>query len=176
MLIGYYIVQIINGGLPSLMRQGLAAVATLLLNRLAGNLGGDAAIAGMSIVTRVMMMMVSALIGFGQGYQPVCSFNYGAGIKTRVREGFFFCVRWGTVFLTVLGVFAFIFAPEIVGWFRDDPDVIAVGTTALRWQACVLPLSPFLILSTMMLQSMGKGFIASITAACRNGICFIPSI
>ena len=101
---GHYIGEIINGGAPSLFRQGLAAASTLLLNKYAGYYGGDAAIAGMSIVTRVMMMMASALIGFGQGYQPVCSFNYGAGLKKRVKEGFFFCVRWGTIFLFALAV------------------------------------------------------------------------
>ena len=89
----FYIVEITNGGAPSLFRQGLAAVSTLLLNNFAGHYGGDAAIAGMSIVTRVMMMLLSALIGFGQGYQPVCSFNYGAGLSARVKEGYYFCVK-----------------------------------------------------------------------------------
>ena len=101
---GHFLAEIINGGLPSLFRQGLAAASTLLLNNFAGKYGGDAAIAGMSIVTRVIMMMISALIGFGQGYQPVCSFNFGAGLYKRVREGFFFCVKWGTVFLTAFAV------------------------------------------------------------------------
>lgn len=172
----HYLVEIANGGAPSLFRQGLAATATLLLNNYAGKFGGDAAIAGMSIVTRVMMMMISALIGFGQGYQPVCSYNYGAGLKARVKEGYFFCVRWGTIFLTALGILAFVFAPEIVGWFRDDAAVIAVGKVALRCQACVLPLNAFIVMSNMMLQSMGKGVKASITSSARNGICFIPII
>ena len=171
-----FLTEIINGGAPSLFRQGLAAVSTLLLNNFAGMYGGDAAIAGMSIVTRVMMMMISALIGFGQGYQPVCSFNYGAGLKNRVKEGYFFCVRWGTIFLTVLGVLAFVFAPDIVGWFRDDAAVIAVGKVALRCQSCVLPLNAFIVMSNMMLQSMGKGVKASIASSARNGICFIPLI
>lgn len=172
----HYLVEIANGGAPSLFRQGLAATATLLLNNYAGKFGGDAAIAGMSIVTRVMMMMISALIGFGQGYQPVCSYNYGAGLKARVKEGYFFCVRWGTIFLTALGILAFVFAPEIVGWFRDDAAVIAVGKVALRCQACVLPLNAFIVMSNMMLQSMGKGVKASIASSARNGICFIPAI
>ena len=173
---GHYLREIINGGAPSLARQGLAAVSGFLLNRLAGQYGGDAAIAGMSVVTRVMMMMLSALIGFGQGYQPVCSFNYGAGNMKRVREGFYFCVRWGTVFLTILAVVCFINAPAIIGWFRDDEAVIAVGTVALRWQACAIPLSAFAVMSNMMLQAMGKGVKGSITSSARNGICFIPLI
>lgn len=172
----YYLKEIINGGSPSLFRQGLAAVATLLLNHSAGSLGGDAAIAGMSVVTRVLMLLSSALIGFGQGYQPVCSFNYGAKLKSRVKEGFFFCVKWGTVFLTGAAIICFVFAPGIIGIFRDDPDVIAVGMAALRAQAVTLPLMACIVMTNMMLQSMGKGMKASIASSSRNGIFFIPLI
>ncbi len=172
----HYILEIINGGAPSLFRQGLAAASTLLLNKYAGHYGGDAAIAGMSIVSRVMMTMVSALIGFGQGYQPVCSFNYGAGLKKRVKDGLFFCIKWGTLVLSVLAVLAIIFAPQIIGWFRNDPQVIEVGKVALRCQAAVMPLMATTVMCNMMLQSIGKGFKASITSSARNGICFIPLI
>ena len=79
--------EIGKGGLPSLCRQGLASIATICLNRSAG-LYGDAAIAAMSVVSRAMMLAQSALIGFGQGFQPVCGFNYGAGLYHRVKEGF----------------------------------------------------------------------------------------
>ncbi|MCR5624549.1 MAG: MATE family efflux transporter [Lachnospiraceae bacterium] len=173
---GHYLLEIVNGGAPSLFRQGLAAVSTMLLNNYAGIYGGTAAIAGMSIVTRVMMFVCSALIGFGQGYQPVCSFNYGAGIKKRVKEGYFFCVRWGTVFLTFVAVLCFIFAPEIIRWFRDDDQVVAIGRVALRYQSCVLPLFSVIVMTNMMLQSIGRGVKASIASSSRNGIFFIPLI
>ncbi len=172
----YYIKEILNGGLPSLFRQGLAATSTLLLNVMAGRYGGDAAIAGMSIVTRALMLMLSALIGFGQGYQPVCSFNYGADLKKRVKEGYFFCVRYGTIFLAMISVLCFIFTPQIIAWFRNDPEVIAVGVVALRFQVCVLFLNATVITINMMLQSIGKGFKASVTSSARNGIFFIPLI
>ncbi len=173
---GHFIFEIINGGVPSLFRQGLAALASILMNRAAGNYGGEAAIAGMSIVTRVMLMLSAALIGFGQGYQPVCSFNYGAGLKTRVREGFYFCVKWGTVFLIFIATLCYFYAPQIITFFRDDADVVAVGAVALRFQAVVFPLNAVIVMTNMMLQSMGKGMKASITASARNGIFFIPLI
>ena len=171
----HYIVEVINGGMPALVRQGLAAVATVLLNRAAG-VYGAAAIAGMSVTTRTMMFVSSALIGFGQGYQPVCSFNYGAKKMDRVREGFFFCVKYGTIFLCLMSVFCMVFAPQIIGFFRNDPAVIAVGKVALRFQAIALPLMAFTVITNMMLQSMGKGIKASITASARSGLFFIPLI
>lgn len=173
---GHYIYEIINGGAPSLFRQGLAAISTLLLNRTAGAIGSDAAIAGMSVAGRLMLMMGSALIGFGQGYQPVCSFNYGAGLLKRVKEGFVFCVKWSTVFLIGIGAVCYILAPRIISFFSKDPAAIEVGVTALRYMAMAAPLSGAIVISNMMLQSIGKGFKASITASARNGICFIPLI
>lgn len=173
---GYYLKEIVNGGAPSLFRQGMAAIATLILNRTAGAIGSDAAIAGMSVAGRVMMMMASALIGFGQGYQPVCSFNYGAGLTKRVKEGFIFCVKYSTVFLIGIGVVCFIFAPDIIALFSKNPLAIEVGVAALRFQACTLPLSGAIVISNMMLQSIGKGVKASIMASSRNGLFFIPMI
>ena len=171
-----YIASISANGFPSLMRQGMAAISTLLLNRYANFYGGDAAIAGMSIVSRILMLMMSALVGFGQGYQPVCSYNYGAGLYKRVKEGYFFCIKYGTVILSVFSVLCLIFAKPVVGWFRDDPAVIAVGSTALRWQAAALPLMATSILTNMMLQATGKSLKSSITSSSRNGIFFIPLI
>ncbi len=172
----YYLKEIVNGGSPALFRQGLTAIAALLLNQTAGAMGGDAAIAGMSVVTRVLMLLSSALIGFGQGYQPVCGFNYGAGLYGRVKEGYFFCVKVGTILLTGASVLCLAFAPQIIHFFRDDPEVVAVGTVALRAQAISLPLMATIVLTNMMLQSTGKGLKASVNSSARNGIFFIPLI
>lgn len=168
--------EIIRGGLPSLARQGLACVSTILLNKSAG-LYGDAAIAGMSIVTRLFLFINSFVTGFGQGYQPVCGFNYGAGLNQRVINGFWFCVKTGFCFLLVMAVLGYCFAPEIVEAFRKgDPEVTAVGTAALKWQLLTLPLGSWIILSNMMLQTLRKPVRATIMAASRQGIFFIPAI
>ncbi len=172
----HFVKEVTNGGSPSLFRQGLAAIATLLLNHAAGTCGGDAAIAAMSVVMRVLMMLSSALIGFGQGYQPVCSFNYGARLYHRVRQGFWFCVKYGTIFLTVAAVLCFVFAEPVISFFRDDPDVVKVGIVALRAQAITLPLMGMIVITNMMLQSTGKGVKASVASSARNGIFFIPLI
>ena len=143
---------------------------------MAGFFGGDAAIAGMSVVNRVMLFANSALIGFGQGFQPVCSYNYGAQLHGRVKSGYKFCVKYGTIFLICVAVISFIFAEKIIYFFRDDTDVIIIGSTALRWQMLTMPINAFSVMSNMLLQSIGKGVRASITASTRSGLFFIPSI
>lgn len=168
--------EIIRGGIPSLFRQGLASVATIFLNHAAG-VYGDAAIAGMSIVSRIMMFANSALIGFGQGFQPVCGFNYGAKKYKRVLDAFAFCVKIAFFFLVGLAIIVFFFAPQIVMLFRKgDPEVTQVAAAALRYSVLSLPLSAWIIMCNMLLQSIGKGLKASIVASARQGIFFLPLI
>lgn len=170
----YYLKEIFRGGIPSLCRQGLASIAVMTLNHAAGNYG-DAAIAGMSIVNRITMFANSALIGFGQGFQPVCGFNYGAGLYRRVREGFNFCVKYAFVFLVAVSLLCGIFAPDIVALFRrEDQAVIDTGTLALRLQCITFPLNAWIVMSNMMLQAIGKAAKASAIAGARQGYFFIP--
>ncbi len=172
--------EMFRGGIPSLCRQGLASVAQICLNRSAGIFSGelsDAAIAAMSIVGRITMFANSALIGFGQGFQPVCGMNYGAKKYERVREGFGFCVKYATVFLVLVSAAGFAFANPLVTLFRrEDPDVIRIGTLALRLQCIVFPLNAWIVMCNMMLQSIGKAVKASVVAVARQGIFFIPLI
>ncbi len=170
-----YYKMIIKGGLPSLARQGLASVATICLNQAAGPFG-DAAIAAMSIVQRIMMFGGSAMIGFGQGFQPVCGFNYGAKLYHRVKEGFWFCVKTSTVFLFVVATVGFAFAPQLVSLFRDDPDVIAYGAAALRFQCITFCFQGWVVMSNMMLQTIGRTVPATFLAMARQGIFFIPLV
>ena len=131
----------------------------------------------MSIVTRICMFINSFVIGFGQGFQPVCGFNYGAEFYSRVRQGFWFCVKLGVVFLTCCSVAGYIYAPEIVSWFRKgDVQVIEVGASALRWQLITLPLGAWVILCNMLLQTIRKPVRAVLLSSARQGLFFIPLI
>lgn len=172
---GAIFAQVWKGGFPSLLRQGLISVATICLNLSAG-VYGDAAIAAMSVVSRAMGMALSALIGFGQGFQPVCGFNYGAGLYDRVKKAFRFTVLTATAGLVVLSAIGFAFAPRIVAIFRDDPEVIAFGTTAMRIQCVTFSLGGVVMIANMMTQTMGKTVQASILAAARQGLFFIPAV
>ena len=167
--------MILRGGLPSLSRQSLASLATICLNHAAGPYG-DAAIAAMGVVQRVMMFGASTMLGFGQGFQPVCGFNYGARIYSRVKEGFWFCVRISTIALAVIGAAGYLFAPQLIAIFRDDPDVIAFGTAALRFQCLTFPVQGWIVMANMMEQSMGRTAPATFLSVARQGLFFIPAV
>ena len=167
--------EILAGGTPSFTRQGMASVGVAMLNVAAGRFG-DAAIAGMSIVGRVTFVVFAAVIGLGQGFQPLCGFCYGARLYERVREGYWFIVRLGTSFLVCVAVLGFVWSAEIVAGFRHDPAVVAVGSMALRWQLVTLPLGAVVMYTNMMMQTIRKPWQANILAASRNGLFFIPLI
>lgn len=167
--------EILAGGTPSFTRQGMASIGVALLNIAAGRFG-DAAIAGMSIVGRVTFVIFAAVIGLGQGFQPLCGFCYGARLYDRVREGYWFIVKIGTMFLICCVLLGFLFSADIIAVFRHDPDVIAVGRVALRWQLVTLPLGAIVMYTNMMMQTIRKPWQANILAASRNGLFFIPLI
>lgn len=168
--------RIFYNGVPSLGRQGIAAIATVVLNTAAG-IYGDAAIAALSIVNRFVMFINSAVIGFGQGFQPVCGFNFGAGQYSRVREAFRFAVKVTTILLVCLVGVTMLLAQPIITVFRpDDPDVIRIGTLALRLQLLTMPLWGFITISNMFTQSIGYGVRATIISAARQGFCLIPML
>lgn len=171
----WYLRNIVRGGLPSLARQGLASVAGIALNWTAG-VYGDAAIAAMGVVQRITNFGQSAMIGFGQGFQPFCGFNYGARKYARVKKGFWFCVRVSFVFLVLVCIAGWIFAGPLVTCFRDDPDVISFGAMALRLQCLTFWIQSFVVMSNMMDQVMGKTVPATFLAMARQGIFFIPAV
>lgn len=168
-----YYGEIAGGGLPSLGRQGLASVATMLLNRYAASYG-DAAVAAFSVVSKITNICSSAMIGFGQGFQPVCGFNYGAGRYDRVKRAVWFCVKISAIFLTVLAILMYVVAPEAVALFRDDETVIEIGADILRYQSIALPVQSWIIMMNMYLQNTRQVVLASVLAMCRQGMVFIP--
>ena len=178
----YYLKGIMQGGLPSLARQGIASVSTASLNHaiglyLSGALMIDAAQAAMTGVNRIMMVMASVLIGFGQGFQPVCGFNYGAKKYDRVRRAFWFCVRLAAVVLLVLGSVGFVFAAPITNLVTGaSREASEIAVFAFRAQLVTLPLSAWIVLCNMMLQNIGATAKATMLAISRQGLAFIPMV
>ena len=172
---GHYVPDILTTGLPSLIRQGLGSVSTMILNTTSKPFG-DVAIAAMSISSRVIGFMFCVGLGICQGFQPVSAFNFGARKYSRMKKAYFFTVVFGTILLGIIAVFGFTFAPLIVEKFRDDAEVIEIGTKALRYQSLSLFFMVSAVSGTMLFQSIGMGFRASFLSLLRSGLFFIPMI
>ena len=166
---------ILMTGMPSFGRQGLNSIGGMLLN-IAARGYGDAAVAGMSIVSRIFMFIISVVIGVGQGLQPVAAFNYGARKFRRVRQAAIFTMGAAFCMLVVLVALCWVDSDALIRLFRDDPDVTAVALPAFRFQCLAILLQPVMVVANMLFQSVGKAGRATFLACCRQGVFFIPLI
>lgn len=171
----YFYKEITAGGMPSLSRQSIASISTIVLN-FAARPYGEVAISAMAIVSKIAMFANSAIIGFGQGFQPVCGFNFGAGLHKRVLKAFWFCVKFSFIFLAMVSILGFIFAPNVVGGFTNSLEVNEIASATLRYQCIALCLNSFIVLSNMLLQTIRYPIRATILAISRQGLVFIPMI
>ena len=167
--------RILLGGAPSFGRQGLNSIGGMLLN-LAARGYGDAAVAGMSIVSRIFMFIISVAIGVGQGLQPVASFNYGARKYRRVRQAAIFTIEAAFCMLVVLVGLCWVNGDALIRLFRDDPAVTAVALPAFHYQCLTMLLQPIIVVANMTFQSVGASGRATFLACCRQGVFFIPLI
>ena len=169
------IATILTTGLPSFGRQGLASFASMMLN-VAARPYGDAAVAAMSIVSRIFQFLLSVALGVGQGFQPVASYNYGARKFHRVRQACLFTIGASFVLMTALAAVCYVNGEALVRLFRDDGAVTAIALPAFRWQCVATLLQPVLVCGNMLFQSVGKAGRATFLSCCRQGIFFIPLI
>ena len=166
---------ILMTGMPSFGRQGLNSIGGMLLN-IAARGYGDAAVAGMSIVSRIFMFIISVAIGVGQGLQPVAAFNYGAHKFRRVRQAAIFTMGAAFCMLVVLVALCWVDSDALIRLFRDDPEVTAVALPAFHYQCLAILLQPVIVVANMTFQSVGKAGRATFLACCRQGVFFIPLI
>ena len=162
-------------GLPSLIRQGLTSVSNGLLNNLTKPFG-DAAIAAMSVVSRYSNFLMCVGLGMGQGFQPVASFNFQAKKIHRVKEGLLFTTAFGLVFIGTMSTVSILFAEPIISIFQKHPDVIAIGSKALRFTAIGMMFMPFSVPVNMLYQSIQQPTISSILSLIRSGLVTIPML
>ncbi len=167
--------NIMATGFPSLLRQALNSITTVMLNSRCGDYG-DAAVAAMSIVSRIAFFAFSVALGVGQGFQPVSAFSYGARKYTRLRKGFRFACLMSEGIIIVSCAVLIVFSGDLIGIFRDDEEVIRIGTRALRLQALATLVLPPCMVVEMLFQSTGKRLGASILSSLRNGLFFIAAL
>ena len=175
----YY--EIFRGGLPSFFRQVFNCAAAISLNYCACRYaapGEDAsAVAAFAVVTRIMMFAFSVVLGFSQGFQPVCGYNYGAKLYGRVRASWLFASCVGTAFLLIISLVGILFAPQIVALFRsEDPALIEIGAETLRWQCVAFPLVALFTTTGMLFQNIRMTGPATLLSICRNGLFFLPAL
>ena len=165
--------HILAGGMPNFSRQSITSIALILLNVVAAKYG-DGVIAALTISSRIAALAYMIMIGWGQGFQPICAMNYGAKQYDRVKKAFKFAVIGGTLFLIIAAILLYVFSEPLIKTMSNDNEVILVGSEILRMQCITLPLLGYFAISSMLMQNIGQYFWASIISISRQGIFYIP--
>ena len=165
--------HILAGGMPNFSRQSITSIALILLNVVAAKYG-DGVIAALTISSRILALAYMIMIGWGQGFQPICAMNYGAKQYDRVKKAFKFAVIGGTLFLIIAAILLYVFSEPLIKTMSNDNEVILVGVEILRMQCITMPLLGYFAISSMLMQNIGQYFWASIISISRQGIFYIP--
>ena len=165
--------HILAGGMPNFSRQSITGIALILLNVVAAKYG-DGVIAALTISSRIAALAYMIMIGWGQGFQPICAMNYGAKQYDRVKKAFKFTVVGGTLFLIMAAILLYVFSELFIKTMSNDNEVILVGAEILRMQCITMPLLGYFAISSMLMQNIGQYFWASIISISRQGIFYIP--
>lgn len=164
---------IFSTGMPTFFRNIMRAVGMDVLDVVSAPFGVPA-VAAMTIVNRIITFSNSLRGGMGQGYQPVCGFNYGAGRFDRVRKGYAITV-WSTAgILTLISILQLIFAPYFILIFQNNPEVIKIGAEALRLQSITLALTSWIVMFNMISQTLNRLVLSTIVGSLRRGVVLIP--
>ena len=166
--------NIISVGSSSLFRSGLAVVAAILLNALAGNYG-DSVLAGIGVTNRIMMFPFSFILGFGNGFQPVAGFNWGAKRFDRVIKGYNFASVVALIGSAVMALLMAIFANQLIVIFAgEDAAMQEIGALSIRLQCIALPIHAWVAVVNMLCAGLGNAVGATLLATARQGTCFRP--
>ncbi|MBQ9131145.1 MAG: MATE family efflux transporter [Clostridia bacterium] len=165
--------RILYTGLPSFLRQGLTCIAALCINRIAAA-EGVAAVTAMSVVNRLFLLMFSFCAGVGQGMMPVAGYHFGAKNWEKVKRAYWAALLLSTAWMLLLSIPLLVYAPQILGFFRRESEVISIGSRALRAQAAVFVLHGVITCTILLLQAIGRQLGAILLACARQGFFFLP--
>ena len=168
--------EIFKIGIPTLVFQLLTSLSISLINNTSSNYG-DAAIAGMGVVTRLVSMGSLTVFGFMKGFQPIAGYSYGAGKYRRLRQAIRTSILWSTLFCIVIGFAFFLFPTQILSQFTTgNVEMIQIGARSLRVNGITFMLFGYYTVYSSLFLALGKGKEGFLLGACRQGICFVPVI
>jgi putative MATE family efflux protein len=166
--------NIVSVGSSSMFRSGLAVVAGIMLNDMAGNIS-DSVLAGIGVSTKVMMFPFSIILGFGSGFQPVVGFNWGARRFDRVKQCYDFSSGVALIGAVVMGLGIAVFSDQIVTVFAGtDPEMLEIGSLCIRLQCIALPVHAWVTVVNMLCTGLGNAVGAFVLATARQGTCMVP--
>jgi putative MATE family efflux protein len=164
-------------GSPPFVMQLAASVLNAILNNQLQRYGGDLAISAMGIMYGIVMFIFMPVFGLNQGAQPIIGFNYGARKYDRVKKTLLLAITAATG-IVLVGFFVTRFFPgALIRLFSgDNPELVALGSRAMRIFLMMMPVIGFQIVSANYFQAVGKPRPAMILSLSRQVLILIPAL
>lgn len=168
------IVKVVSVGSSSMFRSGLSVLASILLNNLAGGIS-DSVLAAIGVCNKIAMFPFAIILGFGNGFQPVAGFNWGARRYDRVTESYRFSSKVAIGGSVIMGLVLGVFAKPIIQVFAGtDPEMQEIGVLCIRLQSLALPIHAWVTIVNMLCVGLGNARGALLLSTARQGSCFLP--
>lgn len=167
--------EVVAIGSSSFFRSVLTVAASITINRVAGSYS-TASLAALSVANRIMEFPFAFILGFGQGYQPVVGFNWGAKVWKRVKDSYTYGCIMAVGGSIVMGIIIFIFASPLIRIFNSqaDTEVMQLGLLCVRLQCFGLILHALSSQVNMFFAGIGNAKLALLANFARQGYCFYP--
>ena len=168
------VTKVVSVGSSSLFRNGLNVVSAILLNRIAGGIS-DSVLAAVGVTNKIMMFPFCIILGFGNGFQPVAGFNWGAKRYDRVQESYKFSSRVSLIGSLVMAAIIAVFCDQLIVLFAGQDEYMRrIGGFCIFMQCVALPVHAWVAMVNMLCVGLGNAKGAFWLATARQGTCFLP--
>ncbi len=171
--------QIVVMGIPGFLQEVGVSILIVLVNNIINRIGAastTALLAIFGILNRLLLFIITPLIGIAQGFMPIAGFNYGAGNTERMKSAFVFSTISSVIVTLVIVTIVWIFPERTLSVFTTDPDIIAKGIVPLRLMFAAMPLVSILVIITFYFMGIGKPVPAIAISLARQLLFFVPVI
>lgn len=161
---GDIIKQSVRMGLPLAMQWSMVAVSTTALQTFVNGYGTNA-VAAYTAVSRVEQLAHMPYGSLSAALATYAGQNYGAGRMDRVKNGFRHGMTMSTIFTVALMVIYQILAAPVMSLFVDEAEVIAIGTTGMRFTSWFFIFLAVINMTRGILNGIGDALFAFINGA-----------
>ncbi|HMP76236.1 MAG TPA: MATE family efflux transporter [Kiritimatiellia bacterium] len=151
--------RIFSQGAPAALNHLTIGIGIFVITYFASRFG-DVTVAAYGVATRIEQVFLLPVLGLTSATLAIAGQSLGAGRIERVAEVWHTALREGSVLMAAGGVCIFVLARPAMGWFADDPAVVAAGTTYLRIAVFVSIAYVFLFITTSLLQAVQQPMYA----------------
>ena len=160
-------------GIPSIIMMGIGSIMFYLMNIIVMGVSAvGATIFG--VYYKLQSFILMPTFGFNNAMIPIIGYNYGAQNRLRITKTIKLSLTYVFVIM-VFGIFLMqVFPTQLIGLFESDPDVIALGSTAMRIISTNFIFAGFCIVLGSVFQAFGYGIYSMIVSIARQLVVLVP--